>query len=272
MRRSWTAQGAAAQRAVLSDRAVLDDPLAHSMLSPSMKAISWLVARGPRSLFEKSVTLAGAAGSDLWFDHAVAAALDSGAQQVAIIGAGYDSRAWRLARPSVRFFELDHVASQEAKRQVAPGPGPTYVTADLRTESAASALVAGGVDPDLPVVFVVESVVMYLTDEVVRRQFSEFAGFAAGSTLLVNFLPSSPPETTQTKRQLRFQKLVRLGGGERLTFGADPGEAAALVEDTGWRVVEQVSFRQAALSLAPAGTGLPIEAIDERKTLIRAEL
>jgi methyltransferase (TIGR00027 family) len=271
MRRSWTAQGAAAQRAVLTDRSILDDPFARTMLSPSMKVLSWLVARGPRSLFEKSITLAGAAGSDLWFDQAVNAALDGGAPQVAIIGAGYDSRAWRLARPSVRFFELDHAASQEAKRRVAPGAGPTYVTADLRTESAAAALVAQGLDPDRPVVIVFESVVMYLTDEVVRWQFSELAGFAAGSRLLVNFLPSSPPETTRTKRQLRLQKLVRLGGSEGLTFGADPSEAAALVVDAGWTIVEQVSFRQAAQLLVPPGTGLPIDAIDERKTLIAAD-
>jgi O-methyltransferase involved in polyketide biosynthesis len=32
----------------------------------------------------------------LWFDAQVVAALEAGIEQVVVIGAGYDSRAWRL--------------------------------------------------------------------------------------------------------------------------------------------------------------------------------
>ncbi|MBA2625656.1 MAG: class I SAM-dependent methyltransferase [Acidimicrobiia bacterium] len=50
-------------------------------------------------------------------------ALDAGIEQVAVIGAGYDRRAWRFHRDGVQFFELDHGATQQDKARRAPGRG-----------------------------------------------------------------------------------------------------------------------------------------------------
>lgn len=50
-----------------------------------------------------------------FFDRAVVSALDAGAEQVVIGGAGYDGRALRYARPGVRWYELDHPATQADK-------------------------------------------------------------------------------------------------------------------------------------------------------------
>src|SRR5438874_3938527 len=38
-------------------------------------------------------------------------------RQVVILGAGYDTRAARLPRAGVRFFEVDHPATQASKRE-----------------------------------------------------------------------------------------------------------------------------------------------------------
>ena len=54
----------------------------------------------------------------------VADALDSHIAQIVIIGAGYDSRAWRFCREHVQFFELDQASTQSDKALRAPGPGP----------------------------------------------------------------------------------------------------------------------------------------------------
>jgi methyltransferase (TIGR00027 family) len=271
MKRSWTAQGAAAQRAVLTGLRLVDDPYARPMLTPGMARLSWALGHLPRLAFGRSVTLAGAAGSDLWFDAALRRGLDAGIDQVAIIGAGYDSRAWRFARDGVRFFEVDHAASQREKVHAAPGPGPVYVEADLRTASAADALVAAGLDAGKPVFVLVASVSMYLTEEVVRRQFSELAQVAAGgSRLAADFLPASPPPTAQTQRQLRLQRLARIGTGEGFRLGLDPDEAEALVESTGWSVRERTSFWSAARAHLPPKSRLPVDAIDKRKTLLIA--
>jgi O-methyltransferase involved in polyketide biosynthesis len=67
----------------------------------------------------------------LWYDAQVTRAVDDGVEQVAVIGAGYDSRARRLARDGVRFYELDHPGTQSDKMRRAPAGGPTYVACDL---------------------------------------------------------------------------------------------------------------------------------------------
>ena len=67
-KRSRTAQGVAAERAVLADMGVLADPFARGMLTPSMGAIFWIVHHWPYRVRARSVTLAGLAARVLWFD------------------------------------------------------------------------------------------------------------------------------------------------------------------------------------------------------------
>jgi O-methyltransferase involved in polyketide biosynthesis len=52
-----------------------------------------------------------------WLEARVSAAFFAGFEQVVVLGAGFDTLACRLhsAHPTVRFFELDHPATQQPK-------------------------------------------------------------------------------------------------------------------------------------------------------------
>jgi methyltransferase (TIGR00027 family) len=268
-RRSRTAQAVAAERALLTDMGVLADPFARRMLAPSVAATFAVVRHLPPRLWHRSVTLAGLAARVLWFDAQVAAALDSHITQIAVLGAGYDSRAWRCSRPGVRFFELDHGVTQRDKELRAPGLGPTYVQADLSTGDAMGALLDHGLDPSRPALFVVEGVTMYLDEVVVRRQLGRMGTSSApGSRLAVDFHPPRRAGTSVNQRQNRLQRLARSGSGEtfRLTIGRT--EAAELVAASGWDVTEVMSMRDAARTLVPRESGLPVDAVNEHKTLV----
>ena len=81
-----------------------------------------------------------------FFDGQVLAAISAGIGQVVICGAGYDDRALRFRSPGVRFFELDHPATQadKARRLRAMGTdlqSVVLVPADFRDDDAAAALV-----------------------------------------------------------------------------------------------------------------------------------
>jgi methyltransferase (TIGR00027 family) len=258
-----------AQRAVLTDMGVIADPFARGMLTPSMAAIVRIVRHWPDRVRARSVTLAGFAARVLWFDAQVAKALDAGIKQVAVIGAGYDSRAWRFRRDDVQFFELDHRATQQDKARRAPGPGPTYVEADLTTQSAAEALLEHGIDSSRPALFVIEGVTVYLDEEVVRHQLGELArSSAVGSRLAVNFHPPRDTGTSQHHRQWRLQRLARAGSGETLRLLVDRPQAAELVEASGWDVDEATSLRDAAHALVPQESGLPLDAVNEHGALV----
>ncbi len=103
-----------------------------------------------------------------FYDEAIRSALGGGVAQVVIVAAGFDSRAWRLAAPGVRFFEIDLPATQALKRERAPGPGPVYVPVDLERDDLSNALRSAGHRIDHPTVFVAEGVLMYLSEQRVR--------------------------------------------------------------------------------------------------------
>jgi methyltransferase (TIGR00027 family) len=128
---SRSALNVAFARTHLTWLGVVDDPYARQMLPPNGKrAAAALQLPGLRRLGRRQ-TLPGLAARTLFFDRFIDDALDDGIRQVVILAAGYDSRAWRMARPGVTFFEIDQPATQEDKRVKAPEGGPIYVPADV---------------------------------------------------------------------------------------------------------------------------------------------
>jgi methyltransferase (TIGR00027 family) len=258
---------------VLDRLGVIEEPYARGMLSPSMAAVVSVASRLPRSLRGRWVTLAGCAGAVQWFDAHVIAALDDGVDQVATIGAGYDTRAWRFARSGVRFFELDLATTQADKLRRAPAPGPVHVAADLTTDRAADALIAAGLDAERPTIFVFEGLTMYLDAPTLRRQLSELAATSApGSRLVADFYPPKTSGTSQNRRQLLLQRVARVGSGEPLTLQIDRSDAVDLVEESGWQVDELLGFREAARRSSAEGAGLPVDAVNDAKTLLAARV
>ncbi len=110
---------------IVTGLGAVDDPFAASMLRPPWALAARAARLVPDRRVRASRTLAFLAARTRHVDAAVTAALDDGFGQVLTVGAGYDSRPWRLARPGVRFVELDHPGTQADKRHRAPsGPGP----------------------------------------------------------------------------------------------------------------------------------------------------
>jgi methyltransferase (TIGR00027 family) len=130
-----------------------------------------------------------------FFDERVLAALSAGTAQVVILGAGYDDRALRFRSPGVRFFELDHPATQADKarrlrrvRGTEPGSGgPTLAAADFRDDDVAAVLEASGHDAGRPTLFLCEGLLVYLDQAIcVRLLGALHARAAAGSELAVS--------------------------------------------------------------------------------------
>eukprot|EP00882_Tetradesmus_deserticola_P017849 GHRQ01019146.1.p2 GENE.GHRQ01019146.1~~GHRQ01019146.1.p2 ORF type:complete len:130 (+),score=60.43 GHRQ01019146.1:1617-2006(+) len=95
-----------------------------------------------------------------WFDEGVEQAFVNGIQQVVVIAAGYDTRAYRLGRPGVQFYEIDlpHASrhKQELVRSLLPAdkyPRPEFVAADLAKVKLADALAATSFDPTKTTLF-----------------------------------------------------------------------------------------------------------------------
>jgi methyltransferase (TIGR00027 family) len=171
--------------------------------------------------------------------------------QVVLLGAGFDTRAARLASPGLRFFEVDHPASQlEKRRRVAALPGypvdaPSYVPCDFEKDDLLERLVGHGFRVDAPAVVLWEGVVSYLTEPAIRATLRKVAqGFHPRTLLLFDHLLKIKKAEGRPEQETHafFGSL-----GEKVTFGAN--DPLPMLYEEGFRYVRSQSFDEACLTL-----------------------
>ena len=172
-----------------------------------------------------------------FFDQAVVNALERGVTQVAVIGAGYDGRSLRYAKRGVRWFEVDHVATQDDKRSRLERLGVstshlTFVAVDLRVGTLAAALRENGWVCPAPSLMLCEGVSVYLEEDVLAATLAGLRDVAGPGCRLAISLATAA--TSQARR--RFREAVRaVGEPARNSIGVE--EAAFLFAAAGWRMV-----------------------------------
>jgi methyltransferase (TIGR00027 family) len=200
-------------------------------------------------------------GRTAFFDRAVVDSVDSGVRQVVIGGAGYDGRALRYAKPGVRWFEVDHPATQADKverlaRLAIDTRHIQFIPADFTADPIAEPLIAAGLDAARPALFLLEGVAVYLDAPVVERVLAEFRAVAAvGGSLAISVSVAS--STSQTRARFR-ERVAALGEPARSEFSHD--KIRGLLAASGWDL-RDASERQRTLGLlladaARTGTGV----------------
>jgi methyltransferase (TIGR00027 family) len=127
-------------------------------------------------------------------DDWVGAAVESGSRQLVVLGAGFDSRAWRMPTlAAVRIFEVDHAATAaEKRRRGGPVAGErsdvTAVGVDFDRDRLPDALAKAGFDPRVRTVVVWEGVTNYLTAAAVHSVLAWAGNLAAGSQLIFTYV------------------------------------------------------------------------------------
>jgi methyltransferase (TIGR00027 family) len=173
-----------------------------------------------------------------FFDRVVTGAIGRGMGQVVVGAAGYDGRAWRYAKPGVRWFEVDYPATQRDKRERLERLGidtrqVRFVEADFTRDPVADLLLEAGLDPARPGLFLLEGVAVYLDPAVLEAVLSQFRQAArAGSRLAISVSRSGADGEARS----RFQRAVA-ALGEPARSVLEAAEAEELLGRTGWRVV-----------------------------------
>jgi methyltransferase (TIGR00027 family) len=269
-RSSRTAELVAAVRAVetglSSDQRLFSDDLAAEFLRPNVRrfvrlcGMPWIGAAA-RACAER--VMGGGAGWVLcrthYIDQRLMSALRGGTRQVVILGAGFDSRAYRL--PGVerqRFFEVDHPATQAFKQRVLqralgrPRPHVVFVPVDFERDSLAERLVAAGYAASEPTLFIWEGVTSYLSDPAIDQTLA-FIGeqSALGSALVMTYLDQrlTPAQTAQpVSRAALFARRA----GEPYTAGLDPRRLAERLARFRLHLLEDVSGAEVGSQLFAA--------------------
>lgn len=165
------------------------------------------------------------------------AVLERGVAQYAVLGAGYDTFAYRQPEwaRSLRIVEIDQPATQRAKREaltlggIAVPSNVRFAAIDFERTPLRDALAQAGIDLAKPVFFSWLGVTMYLTREAVEQTLAAVAGFASGTEIALTF--------TRLGRSAALGERAAAAGEPWLT-GFEDEELIALLRARGFATIE----------------------------------
>jgi methyltransferase (TIGR00027 family) len=190
-----------------------------------------------------------------------------GIDAVVILGAGLDTRPYRLTRQRrIPVFEVDlpvNIARKAKTVRRVLGEPPLsvrMVALDFERDDLLTSLAEHGYHTDYRAFFICEGVTQYLTEGGVRRTLEGLRAAAPDSRLLFtyvrrDFIDGTNLYGTRTLYRNVRQKLWR--------FGLEPDEVAGFIGDYGWRLVEQAGpdeFVQRYVE--PTGRNLPASQLE----------
>jgi methyltransferase (TIGR00027 family) len=195
-----------------------------------------------------------------FFDDQVLVAISAGVRQVVICGAGYDDRALRFRSPGVRFFELDHPATQADKARrlqaIEALGGAVLAPADFTCDDAGAVLDAAGHAASQPTLFLCEGLLIYLESEVIRRLLAGLASRATAESSLAASLATHPPGLDSAQVTAGMNAGRRHGNTEPWLTVLPVPDWLRLLGEAGWLAFSQAD--PVAGSVAPGpGSAAP---------------
>ena len=253
-RSSQTAENIALLRAIESTRPagkrICFDPWARYFLSEALAAVVDSPASRARVMAAWEAVTPGVCDAVLmrsdFIDRCLKAAIDTGLEQLVILGAGFDTRVLRLkALGNIgRIFEIDHPATQLVKidrlRRLSPGiPGHvTYIAIDFETERLSGKLLENGYSPRARSFFIWEGVTYYLPAAAVEATLAFIATQSGtGSGLVFDYFSPAVADGTCTRSESGGLRAGLKRFGEAITFGIDPEIIGDFLRDRGFDLI-----------------------------------
>jgi methyltransferase (TIGR00027 family) len=233
------------------DRRLVDDDLAESFLPKSLRAL----VRANRFRLVRQAVIAASerSGPGLWanlscrksyIDDNLAESLP-GVDAVVILGAGLDTRPYRLARVGdIPVFEVDLPVNIARKRAIvsrvfdAVPPSVRLVSVDFERDDLLATLASYGFRVGSPTFFVWEGVTQYLTADAVRATFDQLAQAASGSRLDFTYVRSDFIDGINLYDAPALYRKFRMRS-QVWKFGMLPEDVEEFLAGYGWRLIEQ---------------------------------
>ncbi len=243
---SRSAEGVAGMRAIetlkpVADR-IVSDPYARA-LAPGgiMFSLSmWIIKSG---LYERMApgAIGFIIGRERYIDDYLKTCLSEGFHQIVILGAGFDTRAFRIPGiEQTRVFEIDQPATQAVKLERLKkviDPLPAYITfvpADLNTQQLGEVLRSGGYDEQGKTLFIWQGVIYFLKPKGVDSTLAFIADHSGpDSAVIFDYIYN---ETLRDTTQGYGKALARAGkmSGEPYVFGIDRGQVGSFLARRGF--------------------------------------
>jgi len=183
-----------------------------------------------------------------FFDSLFIEALNNRIPQIVLLGAGYDSRAYRFAKlnTATKIFELDIATTQNRKvkslikARIDIPKNVELVPIDFNNESLNNVLEKAGYNRHARTLFLWEGVVYYLDPESVDATL-EFVNRSSrhGSIIALDYLISSSESNRDAYGNKEFfQAMKKHHANEKLMFSIDEGEVESFFGQRGLKMID----------------------------------
>ena len=175
--------------------------------------------------------------------------IDDGLEQLVILGAGFDSRAYRFEKLKgrVKVFEVDHPATQQAKLEKLKkifGQLPNhviYVPVDFNQEALKKRVYESGFDKGLKTLFIWEGVTPYLTPEAIDDTLAFIVNNSGkDSAVIFDYVYTRLLQEASKRGEIKRMQRYRGFTGEGLTFGIEEGTIEAFLQLRGFYQVKNM--------------------------------
>lgn len=183
-----------------------------------------------------------------YFDDYLRSSLNEGVEQVVVLGAGYDTRAYRIElKDSVKVFEVDYQETQKMKREKIKeifghlSEQVVYVNADIESEEL-NRLLENGYDPLKKTLFMMEGIIYYLSPGSVDNLLSFIVQHSGrNSKLIFDYFPESMIDgTCESEVGKRICERVKQTG-EQFKFGIKEGTIEKFLRERGFTQIQNVT-------------------------------
>ena len=226
---------------------IASDPHARAFVNPlNVYGLRLLQMIGLLRLIGVEPMLTFAIVRERYVEDLIAAEMRAGVAQIVILGAGFDTRAYRIEAPGgLPVFEVDHPVTQEQKRtaldRAAIPAHVSFVTVDFETDDLGERLLAAGYREDLRTLFVWQGVSVYLTEAAIDGTLAFIAQHSAkGSAVVFDYFEARALRAGEAKVIRLFTTIM----GEQVRFAIDQREIDAFLTARGLTDVRNADAAQ----------------------------
>jgi len=256
----------AAHQVLDAEPLVLNDPVSIGLVPDS----SEIELRAKAEIFDSRfmrILRAGFVARSRIAEDALARAVDEAATQLVLIGAGFDTFPYRQpdwAR-SLRIFEVDHPATQNAKRELLearlaiPPENLTFCPVDFESDDLRSALAGAGLDATDRTFFTWLGVVPYLTRAAIEATLTSIRRCAGRGAVVFSYVPSDQSLASDDAEVVRIASAASANRGEPWLTRFEPESLETLLASLDYPEIEHHDPSELAAFFAPERPdGLPI--------------
>lgn len=178
------------------DERICYDPLAVHFINPKMWEV---LLEHPEMAADTEAGINSIVSRVKYFDDFVEKSVNDGLEQLIILGAGFDTRAYRIeGLEEIKIFEVDHPQTQQYKVEKieeifqSTPENVIYVPIDFKSEKIGDKLLNKGYNSSLKTLFLMEGFIYYIYPEAVAEILSFIVkNSGKGSAVIFDYLLDS---------------------------------------------------------------------------------